>query len=258
MVSPIASVKVYEGVLNAPSVPTPIVESASSLGTDFNTFIREKFGRNGWDNKGSDLKLVVDYPLNGALLNNAFWDTETKAIYLGAGDGKILGNTAFSKDVIFHEATHAIVDTEVKLPYKGQSGAINESFADVMAMVASNGDTKIGEDIFTPNVPGDSLRDMRTPTISHYSQIDRADGEVHLLSGVPSLAAVKVEDAIGVDKLGKIWYTALTDKLTRNSGFSGAARATILSAQMLYGNDSKESQAVRDAWDAVGVKPRFK
>ena len=46
------------------------------------------------------------------------------------------------------------------------------------------------------------------------------DGGVHINSGIPNLAFVLAAGAIGGyawEKAGKIWYTALTDRLRRNS-----------------------------------------
>jgi Zn-dependent metalloprotease len=69
---------------------------------------------------------------------------------------------------------------------------------------------------------------------------------------------VKVGEAIGREKMGQIWYHALTDKLDSRAGFAGAARATLDSARDLYGQDSNEFSAVKDAWKAVGVNSRWK
>jgi bacillolysin/thermolysin len=224
-------------------------------------FFKEKLNRNGWDNKGAPLQIVVHTPNDqGGPLNNAFWDKGTSKIYIGDGDGKIFAPLGGALDVLTHESTHAIVDSEVHLPYKGQSGAINESWADVMGCLNDpDKDWRVGEDVFTPAVPGDQIRDLANPRFSSLKQIPPgADVEVHDLSGIPSLAAVKVADRIGRDQMGKIWYTALVNDLKPMSGFSGAARATLEAATSLYGAGSDQLAAVQDAWKAVGVDPHLK
>lgn len=235
--------------------PIARVTYANALRAD--RFLRTAFGRDGWDGKGSPLKVVVHVGDGDVPLNNAFWDGT--GIYFGDGDGHVLGPLGKALDVTVHETTHAVVDSEVNLRYSGQQGAINESFADVLASVADPKDWQIGEDVFTPQIPGDSIRDLSKPRYGSVAELPREPGvEVHDLSGVPSLAAVKVGDTIGRDKLGQIWYRALTDHLDSRAGFAGAARATLEAARDLYGQDSREFSAVRDAWKAVGVRTRWK
>jgi Zn-dependent metalloprotease len=57
--------------------------------------------------------------------------------------------------------------------------------------------------------------------------------------------------------MGQIWYHALVDHLDSRAGFSGAARATLQAARDLYGDDSAQFSAVKDAWKSVGVDPRM-
>ncbi len=222
-------------------------------------FFRNQFGRNGWDNKGSALEIVVHAPDpdTGDVMNNAYWDPRERKIFLGDGDGRLLAPLGNSYDVMVHEAVHAMVDSEVNLKYVGQQGAINESFADVLACLADD-DWTIGEDVLTPNVAGDALRDLSKPRFDHVSNVPSGMDEVHDLSGIPSLAAVRAAKEIGKNEMGNIWYRALTQHLDSRSGFSGAARATLEATVELHGADSKQFSAVMDAWKSVGVDPRFK
>nr|1TRL_A Chain A, THERMOLYSIN FRAGMENT 255 - 316 [Bacillus thermoproteolyticus]1TRL_B Chain B, THERMOLYSIN FRAGMENT 255 - 316 [Bacillus thermoproteolyticus]6FHP_C Chain C, Thermolysin [Geobacillus stearothermophilus]6FHP_D Chain D, Thermolysin [Geobacillus stearothermophilus] len=59
---------------------------------------------------------------------------------------------------------------------------------------------------------------------------------------------------IGRDKLGKIFYRALTQYLTPTSNFSQLRAAAVQSATDLYGSTSQEVASVKQAFDAVGVK----
>jgi bacillolysin len=58
---------------------------------------------------------------------------------------------------------------------------------------------------------------------------------------------------IGREKLGKIYYRALTVYLTSNSDFSDARQAIVQSAIDIYGEGSEEEAAVHSGFDSVGI-----
>ena len=60
---------------------------------------------------------------------NAFWNG--KQMYYGAG-------FAGADDVVGHEMTHGVIDQNSELFYWGQSGAINESLADIMGEIVDH------------------------------------------------------------------------------------------------------------------------
>lgn len=225
------------------------------------TFLRDKLGRNGWDGKGAPLRIVVHAPNEDGTpnMNNAYWDNSTKRIYLGDGDGELFKPLGGGLDVLVHEATHAIVDSEVRLKYEGQQGGINESWADVIASLADQRDWRIGEDVFTPGTRGDAIRDLERPRFGNVDALPKgAVLEPHDYSGIPSLAAVRVAKQLGRDEMGKIWYSALVDHLNSRAGYAGAARSTLDAAAQLYGSTSSQVKTVLDAWKSVGVDPRWK
>lgn len=239
---------------------SPVIAQAYANALAVDTFLREKFGRDGWDGNGSPLRIVVHAPSDDGSpnLTNAYWDNLTKRIYLGDGDGMAFAPLGNSLDVMMHEATHAIVDSVVNLRYTGQQAGINESWADVLATLIDPDDWLIGEDVYTPAVPGDGIRDLSNPRFKHVSQLQ--DGllvEHHDYSGIPSLAAVRVADQIGRDDMGRIWYDALVNHLDSRAGYPGAARATLDAAAALHGTQSTQVQTVLDAWKSVGVDPRW-
>ncbi|MEU6135580.1 M4 family metallopeptidase [Nocardioides sp. NPDC047086] len=91
--------------------------------------------------------------------NNAYWNGQE--FFAGGGMG--------SDDVIAHELTHGVVERSSNLFYWFESGAINESMADVMGEILdhryataddSPTDWRIGEDTRLG-----ALRDMADPTI---------------------------------------------------------------------------------------------
>ncbi|MCW2924791.1 MAG: hypothetical protein JWM98_2195 [Thermoleophilia bacterium] len=237
-------------------------------------FYKQVLGRNSIDDKGMEIKSVVHY---GRAYNNAYWDG-SKMTY-GDGDGKFFAPLSQGLDVVGHEMTHGVTEHTSGLAYRGQSGALNESWSDVMGEIieqwsenrsgfgsvdaAKGADWLVGEDVMTPGVAGDALRSLKAPgtaysgdtqpaDMAHYKNTSSDNGGVHTNSGIPNHAAYVIGTTIGSEKLAKIWYTAETSYLKSNASFSDAAAATIAAATKLFGAGA-EAQAVADAWKGVGV-----
>ncbi len=106
----------------------------------------------------------------GVDYDNAFWDGEQ--LVFGDGDGEIFDRFTKPMDVMAHEFTHGVVQYTADLVYSGQSGALNESVADVFAAMtkqqsqgqsADQADWLIGEGLFLPGVQATALRSMIQP-----------------------------------------------------------------------------------------------
>ncbi|HEY8869974.1 MAG TPA: M4 family metallopeptidase [Candidatus Limnocylindrales bacterium] len=246
-------------------------------------FYHDIFSRNSVDNSGLELISSVHYRAN---LDNAFWNG-SQMLY-GDGSGQILkvGSLTKSLDVIGHELTHGVTQYTAGLEYHEQPGALNESISDVFGSLvkqrklnqtADKADWLIGTGILGPALNGVALRSMKDPgtafsgdpqpaTMAKYVVLPadadprHDNGGVHINSGIPNRAFYLTAVAIGGNAwgdAGKIWYRALTTKITATSSFAQAARATVASARELFGNRSSQVTAVRDAWQQVGVlKPR--
>ena len=126
----------------------------------------------------------------------------------------------------------------------------------------------LGEDIYTPNTPGDALRVMNDPAAAgdydwwptRYTGTSD-NGGVHWNSGIANLAFVLLSDggthprgkssvnvpAIGNAAAAAIFYAANTSCLTSGSNFAAARYCT---ADVHGGSNAA---AVHAAWDAVGV-----
>jgi hypothetical protein len=63
-----------------------------------------------------------------------------------------------TRDIVSHEFTHGVVNTTAGLIYQNQSGALDESFADIFGYFLDNDDWTIGE-----AAPGGPFRDMSNP-----------------------------------------------------------------------------------------------
>ena len=53
----------------------------------------------------------------------------------GSGIPNFTNSFTTDLDIIGHELSHGIIDFEAKLNYRNQSGALNESFADVFGIL---------------------------------------------------------------------------------------------------------------------------
>ncbi|HEY0143866.1 MAG TPA: M4 family metallopeptidase, partial [Thermoanaerobaculia bacterium] len=83
------------------------------------------------------------------------------------------------------------------------------------------------------------------------------NGGVHINSGILNHAFYRAAMAIGGKTwhvLGKIWYVALTERLTPEADFADFARATTDIAGELYGNGGEVQRIVAGAWSDVGLK----
>lgn len=123
---------------------------------------------------------------------NAYWNGE--AMFYGDGFAR-------ADDVVGHEMTHGVIERTSGLIYYDQSGAINESLADIIGEIvdhrhASTGDSpsdwRLGE-----ATPVGALRDMADPTLGDqpdrmtssrwYAGVEDSGG-VHINSGVGNKA----------------------------------------------------------------------
>jgi Zn-dependent metalloprotease len=239
-------------------------------------FYEKVLGRKSID----DLNMGLDSSVHfGVDYQNAFWNG-TQMVY-GDGDGKIFQRFTRSLDVIGHELTHGVTQYEAGLVYKDQPGALNEHFSDVFGILvkqyklkqtADKADWIIGAGLFARGINGVGIRSMKAPGTAyddprlgkdpqpdHMSNLytgTRDNGGVHINSGIPNrafyLAAVELSGNAW-DKVGKIWYVALRDRIKAKTNFKQAATMIISVASDLYGQTSPEKKAVESAWKTVGV-----
>jgi len=244
------------------------------LGMTYNCY-RTLFGRDSFDNAGAALISTVHYSTNYV---NAYWDG-TQMVY-GDGNGTDSIELGKDADVTVHELTHAVTERESNLTYSGQSGGLNEAMSDTFAAVCESWVSgtwstaaaiwMIGEDVWTPATANDALRYMDDPARDGVSKDWAANvtssTDVHYSSGVPNLAFALLSKgglhprnrstinvpAIGVEKAARIWYKANTDLFTASTTFAQAKTWTIQAAADL-GYDQATQDAVKAAWEAVGV-----
>lgn len=257
----------------------------NNAGSTYN-YYSSTHGRDSWDAAGAQMKSTVHYGVN---YNNAHWNGSLDLTYFGDGDGFSYGPWQ-TLDILGHEYTHGVIEAEANLTYQTESGAMNESLADIFgAMVEryANGlsaDTwKVGEDTALGFYPLRSMSDPYSvpsfPESSDYYP-DRHQlaigtppssgndwGWVHYNSGISNLAFYLLSQGgthpqgktsntvtgIGHAKAELIFYRTLRDSLLSSDGFKPAANKSQAFAKGHYGQLSQELKSTCAAWEAVGV-----
>ncbi len=250
-------------------------EAYDGLGATYDMYARA-FDRKSIDGRGMRLDASVHYGLD---YDNAFWDGHQ--MVFGDGDGEIFRRFTVSLDIIGHELTHGVIECAAGLSYRGQPGALNESFSDVFGSLvkqyklgqsAGQASWLIGENLFVRGVHAKGIRSMKAPGTAYddpvlgkdpqpghmrdYVATDEDNGGVHINSGIPNRAfyelAVRLKGKAW-EKAGAIWYQTLTEKLRPGSDFHDAMTLTVGAAGEIFGANSLEQKAVRTAWSEVGV-----
>lgn len=234
-----------------------------------------KLDRNSIDNQGMNLILNVHF---GDDYMNAFWDGDEMTF--GDGDGEIFTDFTKSLDVVAHELAHGVIQYTANLDYYGQSGALNEHFADVFGSAvqqyynkqdAGEADWLLGNEIMGPTLFGESLRSMKAPGSAYNNPLLGIDPQpshmrnyytepednhgVHINSGIPNRAFYLVASDIGTENAVSIWYHALRS-LWPTANFNDALNVISHSARLLTkaGKVPEGStQAVRLAFKEVGL-----
>ncbi|MET8008395.1 M4 family metallopeptidase [Streptomyces sp. NPDC005271] len=249
-------------------------------------YYKNVHGRSGIRGDGVGAYSRVHYSSNYV---NAFWQDTCFCMTYGDGSGNAKPLT--SLDVAAHEMTHGVTAATANLTYSGESGGLNEGTSDIFAAAvefaagnaADPGDYLVGEKIDI-NGNGTPLRYMDKPSRdgaskdSWYSGVGNVD--VHYSSGIANHffyllsegSGAKVingvsynsptYDNLPVTGIGranaeKIWFKALTQRMTSNTNYAGARDATLWAAGQLFGQGSAQYNAVANAWAGVNVGTRI-
>ena len=264
----------------------------------------KRHGRKGLDNNNVPILNIVHTVPRAAVLTqpasvqntfylNAFYLSGLGMVY-GEGlpptitlGGQRWNYLAGGLDVAGHELTHGVTDYTSGLLYQNESGALNESFSDMMGTAVEfyyqtpgtgvmNADYLCGEDVITPG----GIRSLENPAAygqpDHYSKRLVAfpptsfndNGGVHTNSGIGNQAyylaiqgGTNRTSGLSVPGVGvanrevieKVMYRAFTQLMPANATYAVARAATIQAARDLYGVNSSAELNVAAAWTAVGV-----
>jgi Zn-dependent metalloprotease len=246
------------------------VSAHFNAGRAFEYYINT-FGRNSINGTGGNIISIINVTdENDQNMDNAFWSQT--AMYYGNGN---VAFTALAKglDVAGHEMSHGVIQSTANLEYLSQSGALNESYADVFGSLIDRDDWRMGEDVVNLSFfPSGALRDLSNPHnggngpndngwqpahMNEYQNLpetpDGDNGGVHVNSGIPNRAYFLFANVVGKDKAEKVYYKALTDYLVKSSQFIDMRNAVEKAATDLFGAGSTEVNAAKSAFDQVGI-----
>lgn len=230
-------------------------------------YYRTTHNRNSINGQGGNIVGIINVAdQDGSGMDNAFWNGQ--AMFYGNGN-QAFTPLARGLDVAGHEMSHGVIQKTANLEYQTESGALNESYADVFGAMIDRDDWRIGEDVVTSYFPSGALRDMSNPhnggnTFSdpgyqpaHVNEKYNGsadNGGVHINSGIPNKAFYLFANngSVGKDKAEKVYYRALDKYLVMSSQFIDLRSSVIQSINDL-GYGAAVVNAANSAFDAVGI-----
>lgn len=244
----------------------PLAVSAHYNAGEVYEYFRSNFQRNSINNAGGNVVSFINVSdEDGSSLGNAFWNGYH--MYYGNGDSDFSSPLAKALDVAGHEMSHGVVQNTANLEYMNESGALNESFADIFGAMIDRDDWQMGEEVVNPSTfPSGALRDLSNPNNGGNSLGDPGwqpahtneqftgsfdNGGVHINSGIPNRAFFLFATQVGKSTAEQVFYLALTDYLTRTSNFLDLRAAVNAASLEMY--DQTVANAAIDAFNTVGI-----
>ncbi len=222
--------------------------------------IHDRFGQDSYNDKGAQILMAIN-SISGFV--GVYHSSCMNVLEFDNGSG--------TPEIVAHEYAHAVIEHTNYfggIDYRGQSGALNESFADTMGAL-QDGNWTVGE-----STPGGAYRSMANPPAfanpdhvesPHYFVGKDDNGGVHTNSGIPNkvaylLAEGGVHNGITVKPIGKENVWRLTFDLMRSlhssADFEAARSASIQRAIQgitTPGFVPAHLCSVRNAWGSVGI-----
>ena len=257
----------------------------------YTLFLWEVFGRVGIIDDTQVYLSVVNVPIA-----NAFWNSHFMTYGSGVEPGVPSMGPLTSIDVVGHESGHGIIEALGNLEYQGESGALNESIADIfgtclekyydLRAVRNLFDWDLGEDFIAGG-----LRSLSNP--KSHDQPDTYQGRnwmdpnssfdnggVHINSGVNNYffytvctaqkgsndngTAYDIRDAFAMFQLAKFIYNSLKglpgyQKITSRFSYQQYADCILTNCPKFLTDNKLPSNllvSVREGLVAVGLKRR--
>ncbi len=267
--------------------PNPALDAHWGMSRSYDYF-KDVFGRRGYDKKSGPVTNMI----NASML---FAGTQNNAAALNAGANGImvfgLGDrfnmdAVVSLDVVGHEFAHMVVfhNGLGGLVAQGESGALNESFADIFGACiefkykGAQANWLVGDEAYlrspwmyrSMSHPKEHL-DPDTYQGQYWinpTNLQNDYGGIHVNNGIQNKwfyllcqGGSGTNDKghsydvspIGMDKAQQIAYRNLTTYLTPYATFIDAYRGSLQATIDLFGADGTEYTAVTAAWYAVGI-----
>lgn len=211
---------------------------------------------------------VVNLEVDGESLsfwNNAFfWKTPsgTSLIAFTLRSNENTAQFSADLDVVAHEFGHSIFD-RVVFPSGGESGSLNEGYADIMGLLAES--HALNREIDW-EVTG--IRNMKESKVTHYDQLDQAGEDTHVRGQLITYAAYLMSKGYETEEFDRsmsaissmeqvtdLWLSSLY-LLPGDANFIDWREAMERAAEQLYedGDLTKaQKECVTLAMDEVGI-----
>ena len=228
-------------------------------------YYKNVLGRDSYDNKGSEILVSIDAyaKVNGEKKEwqNAAWLNGFRRMYIGTVNGITFSQAV---DVTAHEFTHGVIEYTAGLTGKGEPGALNEGYADIIGNLVEGKNFQVGESIKegrdmanphaheNPSEKGgkyyfptdeeqydEEWKEKANKALGDWKDWDK--GGAHNNSTVVSHAAYLMYENGAFEskeEMAKVWYNSLF-LLTPSSDFEDCALAVLQAAQILGLNDEK-------------------
>lgn len=247
------------------------VSAQANMATTYD-YYSDVLGLDSFDGNGALIKLSLNYSPRTSLVeiffgySNAIWDPDHQLFAFGN-----LDHFQTALDVVAHEYTHAVISYIVgdggSVWESGESGALNEAYADIMGALVEG---KIGtfQWMFGEDTGRGALRNLANPGAvnteygpyrvtyaDRYTGHDDDDGE-HLNSTIFSHAVYKMmTDPATADVTSEAWATVMYHSLYRlgTSADFADGRTAIVDTATEYGFTQDQLDAINDAFDDAGI-----
>jgi len=250
-----------------------VATDALYLTSRFYDLLKEEFDWKGLDNADKSMNCRIHIAA-GTDYVNAYWAGSVANF----GDGNCNNGPLVTAEVVAHEFMHGVIDYTSDLIYREESGAINESMADVMGQYV---EYMVDRENFSWSLGNSfSLRDnlepfrvLDDPTSvgdpEYYDGPNWRDGaNVHVNSAIGNLFFVLLSDgkfgdnlysqpynvdAIGVEEAAKFIFHINRYYLTDASDYHDYYEASLLAAEEFFLEDLDLIDNVREAWKGVAI-----
>ncbi len=230
----------------------------------------------GWDGKSHGIAAITHYRdaapgpgIPAAPAEVRSWaQFDGERLFFSDGDGRSIAPLGSALDIVAHEYAHAVIRGQADLAQSGDSAAIDEGLANLLACLVEQrerrerGNFTVGEELFLDTPPGSesktALADLAQPGRTGQAQTlaerrDESDPDAtRTNAGIVGHVGYRLAGGLGADATAAVVIRAITYYATRYSGFSQIATAMRFAARDLGGEPAEA--AVRDAWSAVGLR----
>ncbi len=228
--------------------------------------LRHRFGRQGFDDAGKAVTLVLRSPDaddRGPFAEAGTITAGSHNPLVGSGMGG-RGDRVLPLDVAIHELVHVVQFSEIAENGSELHPALAEGFADALSMLLTR-DWSIGEGYFRrpgeiaketirqvgPSADGVSKRGE--PIVTDYRKVARGDVEEHAAGAVIAQTFHELQERIGWSRAEDLIWAILNDPSAWRGGGSWqqVAESMVASAQRLWPRNAAVQAAVGAAMQST-------